>query len=56
MGKIWTAAAMGRKGGKISKRKLTPDEARAMVRAREIKRAARLQMQQAPIVNANVDV
>jgi hypothetical protein len=29
---------MGRKGGKISKRKLTPEQARAMVAAREAKR------------------
>jgi hypothetical protein len=34
----WTAAEMGRKGGKISKRKLTPEQAREMVRKREEKR------------------
>jgi hypothetical protein len=34
----WTPASMGRKGGKISKRKLTPEQARAMVEAREAKR------------------
>jgi hypothetical protein len=36
--KIWTPAEMGRKGGKISRRVLTPEQARAMVIAREKKR------------------
>ena len=36
--KKWTAAEMGRKGGKISKRILTADQARAMVAAREAKK------------------
>jgi len=38
MKKIWTAAEMGRKGGRISRRVLTPEQARAMVRARERKK------------------
>jgi len=38
--KMWTAAEMGRKGGKISRRILTPEQAREMVRIREeLKRA-----------------
>lgn len=36
--KTWTAAEMGRKGGKISKRVLTPEQAREMVRIREEKK------------------
>lgn len=32
-------AEIGRKGGKKSRRKLTPEQARAMVKAREKKRA-----------------
>lgn len=36
--KVWTAAEMGRKGGKKSRRSLTPEQARAMVQARERKR------------------
>lgn len=36
--KVWTPAEMGRKGGKISRRTLTPEQARAMVVAREKKR------------------
>ena len=36
--KIWTAAEMGRKGGKISKRVLTPEQAKEMVRMREEKK------------------
>ena len=34
----WTPAEMGRKGGKISKRKLTPEQAREMVKKREEKK------------------
>lgn len=34
-------AAIGRKGGQRSRRSLTPDEARAMVRVREARRAYR---------------
>jgi len=40
MKKTWTAAEMGRKGGRISRRVLTAEQARAMVRARMEKRAA----------------
>lgn len=36
--KQWTAQKMGRKGGKASRRTLTPEQARAMVEAREAKR------------------
>ena len=36
--KIWTPAEMGRKGGKKSRRVLTPEQARAMVEAREKKK------------------
>jgi hypothetical protein len=36
--KLWTAAEMGRKGGLKSRRTLTPEQARAMVQAREAKR------------------
>ena len=36
--KKWTAAEMGRKGGKKSKRVLTSEQARAMVAAREAKK------------------
>ena len=36
--KIWTPAEMGRKGGKISRRILTPEQAQEMVKARERKR------------------
>jgi hypothetical protein len=35
---VWTPQEMGRKGGRISKRKLTPEQARAMVEARERKK------------------
>jgi hypothetical protein len=35
---MWTAKKMGHKGGKISKRVLTPEQARDMVKAREKKR------------------
>jgi hypothetical protein len=38
MKKIWTAAEMGRKGGKTSRRILTSEQARAMVKAREKKK------------------
>ena len=38
MEKKWTAQEMGRKGGKISKRVLTAEQARAMVIARERKK------------------
>jgi len=38
MAKVWTPAEMGRKGGKISRRVLTPEQARAMVKAREQKK------------------
>jgi hypothetical protein len=34
-------AAIGRRGGRISRRELTPDAARAMVRVREARRAYR---------------
>ena len=38
MGKTkWTAQSMGRKGGKISRRTLTADQARAMSDARDKK-------------------
>ena len=36
--KIWTASEMGKKGGKISKRVLSPEQAREMVRIREAKK------------------
>jgi hypothetical protein len=36
--KIWTPSEMGRKGGKISRRILTPEQAREMVKAREKKK------------------
>jgi len=36
--KIWTAEEMGRKGGKKSRRVLTPDQARMMVQVREAKK------------------
>lgn len=36
--KQWTASEMGRKGGSISRRELTPEQARAMVKAREQKK------------------
>jgi len=32
---------LGKKGGKLSRRKLTPEQARAMVKAREKKRKER---------------
>jgi hypothetical protein len=32
--KVWTASEMGRKGGKKSKRVLTSEQARAMIRAK----------------------
>ena len=38
--KIWTASEMGKKGGKKSKRVLTPEQARVMVAARERKKHA----------------
>lgn len=34
----WTPQSMGRKGGSKSRRKLTPEQAREMVKAREEKR------------------
>jgi hypothetical protein len=36
--KIWTAAEMGRKGGKKSRRVLTPEQAKEMVKIREEKK------------------
>jgi hypothetical protein len=39
--KRWTAAAMGKKGGKMAKHTLTAERARAMVQAREEKRRAK---------------
>jgi hypothetical protein len=38
MSKRWTAAAMGRKGGKMAKHALTREQAQAMVAARWGKR------------------
>lgn len=32
--KVWTASEMGRKGGKKSRRVLTPEQARAMIQAK----------------------
>ena len=40
MPKIWTAKAMGKKGGKISRRVLTPEQAREMVKAKVAKKNA----------------
>ena len=36
--KVWTASEMGRKGGKKSRRVLTPEQAREMVKIREKKK------------------
>ena len=40
---------MGRKGGKISKRKLTPEQAWAMVKAREEKRSVKKTSRARPV-------
>ena len=39
--KKWSASEMGRKGGKKSKRILTSEQAKEMVRQREEKKAAK---------------